>query len=178
MLQPAFHACGSASPMSARTHSACVHPPPLAACKPNAATKCSDSYMLSTKLVKITTGRHNTIPSISQRPYLLLCSLRARRCPCLAAVHARLQWKHSHFESIHRVQNKRMTRDDCVKRSVGVPPATGYVSLHPMARCVVHALKGLACHAPGLFAHNKVTKTHFFNGSKTWYLTVLQQRLA
>ena len=43
----------------------------------------------------------------------------------------------------------------------------GYLSFHPMARCVVHALKGLACRAPALLAHTEVTKNLiFFNGSK------------
>ncbi len=35
----------------------------------------------------------------------------------------------------------------------------GYRSFHPMAQCVVHTLKGLACRAPTLLAHAEVTKT-------------------
>ncbi len=34
----------------------------------------------------------------------------------------------------------------------------GYLSVHPMAQCVVHALNGLACRAPVLLAHAEVTK--------------------
>ena len=34
----------------------------------------------------------------------------------------------------------------------------GYPSFGPMAQCVVHALKGLACRAPVLLAHAEVTK--------------------
>ena len=35
----------------------------------------------------------------------------------------------------------------------------GYLIFHPMTRCAVHAVKGLACHAPVLLAHAEVTKT-------------------
>ena len=34
----------------------------------------------------------------------------------------------------------------------------GYLGFHPMAQCVVHALKGLACRAPVLLAHAEATK--------------------
>ena len=40
---------------------------------------------------------------------------------------------------------------------------TGYLSFHPMAHCVVHALKGLACRAPVLLAHAEVAKNVFFS---------------
>ena len=35
----------------------------------------------------------------------------------------------------------------------------GHLSFHPMAQCVVHALKGLACRAPVLLSHDEVTTT-------------------
>ena len=38
-------------------------------------------------------------------------------------------------------------------------PTAGYLSFHPMAQCVVHALKGLACRAPVLLAQAEVIKT-------------------
>ena len=34
--------------------------------------------------------------------------------------------------------------------------AVGYLSFGPMAQCVVHALKGMACRAPVLLAHAEV----------------------
>jgi hypothetical protein len=40
----------------------------------------------------------------------------------------------------------------------------GYQSFHLMAECVVHALKGLTCRAPGLLAHTEVKKImHIFS---------------
>jgi hypothetical protein len=39
-------------------------------------------------------------------------------------------------------------------------PTAGCLSFHPMAQCVVHALKDLACCAPVLLAHADVTKKH------------------
>ena len=49
----------------------------------------------------------------------------------------------------------------------------GYLSFHLMAQCVVYALKGPACRAPGLLAHAEVTKTIFSMGPKLRYPTVL-----
>ncbi len=44
-----------------------------------------------------------------------------------------------------------------MKRSSGRHTA-GYLNFGPMAQCVVHALKGLACRAPVLLAHANVTE--------------------
>ncbi len=44
------------------------------------------------------------------------------------------------------------------KLPVGRATTTEYLSFGPMTQCVVHALKGLACHAPGLLAHDELTK--------------------
>ena len=45
----------------------------------------------------------------------------------------------------------------------------GYLSFHPMAQCVVHALKGLAYRARQSFLRTLRSQTHiiFFSGSKT-----------
>ncbi len=47
----------------------------------------------------------------------------------------------------------------------------GCVSVHPVAQCVVHALKGLACRAPVLLAHAEVTENikYFSMGPKLRY---------
>jgi hypothetical protein len=55
----------------------------------------------------------------------------------------------------------------------------GYLSFHPMAQCVVHALKGLACRAPVLLTHAEVTEyTIFFqwvqNLGTRWWCTMLR----
>ncbi len=54
--------------------------------------------------------------------------------------------------------------------------AAGYLSFHPMAQCVVHALKGLACRALGLLTHAEVTRYTicFSIGPKFWYPVVLR----
>ena len=55
----------------------------------------------------------------------------------------------------------------------------GYLSFHPRAQYVVHALKGLACRAPGLLAHAEVTKNIIFfsMGPKLKYPTVVLPEL-
>ena len=55
------------------------------------------------------------------------------------------------FECVLMVQLR-----ECMTFSCG---NVGCVSFGPMAQCVVHALKGLACRAPDLLAHAEVRKT-------------------